>query len=238
VEIYFRTDITRLTFVELWRISSRPRVFLTGCVHKLLALRTPVRSAVGHDDEIHALQAEEVPDAVLGLLQPLVEEFQQIGARLAFYQMARAVGNLEGYSAVLLAMENNAVIVGAWSRAQVRGSRSERAGCLITSQLEDGNYFCSSNQPALFHVPPQFRVRRSRDATPTELARQHQHALAESDSAAIPIEDGEAARKVLLAVKCRIFEWNVSRGVWVPLTSEELDRLRISVSDNPSKTFE
>jgi hypothetical protein len=202
-------------------------------VRKVFALRAPVRSAVCHEDEIRALQAEEVPDAALTRLQPLVDEFEQIGARLAFYQAARATGNLEGYSAVLLPSEQNAVIVAAWSRTQTRGRGKERAGCAMTSLLENGTCFCTSNQPALFNSPPQLTIRRWNGATPTELARQHQRAKARSNSPVTLVPDAERAKKVLLELKRSIFEWNVSRGVWVPLTPEELDRLQIPASDKP-----
>jgi hypothetical protein len=68
-----------------------------------------------------------------------------------------------------------------------------------------------------------------RAATPTELAERHQRALARCGCPAILIQSEEQARNVLVEAKRRNFEWQVQRGVYVPLTAEELARLGIPV---------
>jgi hypothetical protein len=110
-------------------------------VNKICGIRTPVRWAVCHEQTIRTLQPDEVPDAVLRALGPLVEEFQQLGAGFAFYQTVPAAGNLEGYSAVLVAPEHNAVILIVWARAQIFGPRKATVGCAVTSRLQDGTFF-------------------------------------------------------------------------------------------------
>ncbi len=166
------------------------------------------------------------------MLEPLVQEFQQSGARLAFYQTTAATGNLQGYSAVLTPSERNAVIVVVYARAQISGPRKARSGCAVTSRLQDGTFFSTTNLSPKFNKPPGFRVLRRRDAAPTELARRHQLALAESASPPVIIHDEEQTKNVLLEVKRRKFEWQVGRGVYVPLTDEEQARLGLPIADD------
>jgi hypothetical protein len=222
---YYRTDTTRLTFQELWRISSRLPVFLSACLKKIFGLRGPARWAVQHEDSIIVLKPEELPGPCLTALIPLVDEFEQLGARMAFYHTVPALGNLESYAAVLLCAENNGFIVVVWTRAWISQPGKETCACVVTSQLQDGTFFSTTDRPRTFNEPPEFRIGRYRRATPTELAERHQQALRQSELSPVPIRDAEKAKQVLLAGRRRLYEWHVQRGVYVPLTAEELDSL-------------
>jgi hypothetical protein len=229
VGIYFRTDTTRLRYRELWRLSSSVRVFLPACVRKVFRLRAPVTWAVRHDDTITVLPADKVPAHALRKLEPLVEEFKRVGARLAFFQTVSATENLQGYGAVLLPREHDAIMVSAWARARISTpDREGTAVCAITSRLQDGTFLSTTNRPSRFDKPPEFRILRCRNATPAELSRRHRESLAESGAGALPIRDEQEAAEVLREVKRRNFEWNVSRGVYVPLTSAEQAQLGLS----------
>jgi hypothetical protein len=178
-----------------------------------------------HDDSINILKAEELPGPCLNALNPLVEELEQGGARMAFYQQVRTVGNLEGYAAVLLGPENNAFIVVAWTRVWISRPGKETCACVVTSQLPDGTYFSTTNRPPTFNLPPEFKVVRWRGATPSELAQRHQQALAQSEVFPVSIPTAEIAKQVLLAERRRFYDWNVERGVYVPVSDDELDSL-------------
>jgi hypothetical protein len=233
VGIYYRTDTTRLSYRELWRLSSSVRGFLLACVRKVFRLRAPVTWAVRHDDTITVLSAEKVPVHAMRALQPLVEEFERLDARLAFFQSVPATQNLQSYAAILLPREQDAVIVVAWARAQIsRRGREGTAVCAITSRLQDGTFFSTTNRPSRFDRPPEFRALRWRNARPAELSRRHKQVLEESGPRAIPIRDAQEAEEVLQEVKRRNFEWYLSRGVYVPLTSAEQARLGLSDGAN------
>src|SRR5205807_4534144 len=107
-----------------------------------------------------------------------------------------------------------------------------KAGCLLPWRLQDGTFLSTTDHPPRFNKPPEFRAFRFRGAPPAELARRHQEALAASDSPPVPIPDEEAAKKLIVASKRINFDWNVRRGVWVPLTAEERARLGLPVEED------
>ena len=122
--LYFRTDINRLSFRELWRMSSRPSGFFRGCINKIFGIPWPVRTAVLHEERIAVVPADEIPAAAWRDLEPMVADLEELGARLAFYQTVPALGNLQGYAAVLLPRERNAVIMANWvARAADRAGK-------------------------------------------------------------------------------------------------------------------
>jgi hypothetical protein len=223
--VYFRTDINRLSFGELWRISSRPSGFFRACVNKIFRIPWPVRTAVLHEERIAVVPAEEIPAAAWRELEPMVADLEEQGARLAFYQTVPALGNLQGYAAVLLPREQNAVIMVNWVRVRLTARGKETIGCAVTSELEDGTFFSTTNHRRRFDMPPEYKAQRWLYAPPSQLLERHQNAVANSASPPLPVPDAEHARDMLVRIKCRTFEWHRDRGVWVPLTAEQLHGL-------------
>jgi hypothetical protein len=221
VGIYFRTDTSRLTFRELWHIASSWPAFLSGCANKVLGLRVPARWAVLHEEAIRVLPADEVPGPALRVLGPLVEDFEEEGARLVFYHTVPATRNLAGCAAVLLPPGQDALIVITWVRTRVAGPGRLHCGCQVASLLQDGTFLCTTSERRRFNLPPGFQVLRRRGATPWELLRLHRRALAAAASPPTLIRDAEQAKEVLVEAKRRKFDWQVRRGVWVPLGAEE-----------------
>jgi hypothetical protein len=123
------------------------------------------------------------------------------------------------------------VIQVVWAKTQISRRGKTSSGCQITSQLQDGTFFTTTNLPLKFNKPPEFGVLRLRGADPMELVQRHQLALAGCSSPAILILNEEQIKNVLVDVKRRKFEWQVGRGVYTPLTAEELARLGLPAAD-------
>jgi hypothetical protein len=230
VGIYFRTDHTRLTFRELWGIHPRFRVFLSACFVKLFKIRLPVRLATLHEEVIRVIPEERVPDVAMRKMGPILDELEDSGARLEFYQAVSGTGPMQGCSAVLLPPERNAVISIAWANSRASGTGSE-ARLAIVSELRDGTFLATSRNRSLFATAPFVKVFRYRGADPSELMRRHQQHLAESVDGPLPVENAEQAKRQLLTLKRAKFEWNVRRGAWVPLTRDELERLGLPIEE-------
>jgi hypothetical protein len=232
VGVYFRTDVTRLSFGELWRISSRFPVFLNGCMRKILGVRRPPRHAFYHEEAVIVVPVDEVPSAARRVLEMRVEQLERLGARLLFYQTVRSTRNVAGYSAVLLPPEHNAVILLTWVRVETTGRPAKQSStCAISSRLEDGTFLSTSDHRGHFDPAPLFKVQRLRGATPEEVLDRHQEALTQAAAVALPVENEEHAKHFLVESRRCTFNWHLSRGVWVPLTPAELAALGLPADD-------
>jgi hypothetical protein len=213
-----------LTFRELWGIHPRFRVFLAACIRKVFRLRLPLRLATLHEEIIRVIPVERVPTVAMRKLEPVSDEFQNSGARLAFYHAVSGTAPMQACAAVLLPPEGNAVISVAWATARSSGTGTE-ARLAILSELRDGTFLATSGNRSQFTPAPAVKAFRYRGASPAELMQRHQQHLLESDVPPLPVGNVEQAKQVLLSAKRHTFEWNVRRGIWVPLTPEELERL-------------
>jgi hypothetical protein len=232
VGVYIRTDITQMRFGELWHVTSSLPVFLFGCFHKLIGISPRFRHAVCHEDGIRVVSPRDVPQDALEGLAPAIEEFQRLGCRPAFYQTVPTAGNLEGFSAVLLAPDHNAIAAVTWSHVWISGRSNITSGSALTSRLHDGTFFSTTNHRRRLDTPAEFKIVRLRGATPTTLLERHRAALAEAGSPATRIETVEDAKEILTEAKRINFGFNVSRGVWVPLTPQEHARLGLPAGED------
>src|SRR5262245_37455797 len=148
---YVYTDLRRLSCRELWRFSPNIVAFFVMCVRKLFHWRSPVRTAVCHEDRLRIIDSSDVPPDAARALDPLIGECEGLGAKLAFHYTVPAVGPLHGYSAALLAPDRVTYIAVLWSRAQIGGPRPGKCGCVFASQLTDGTFLSTTDFPQKFN---------------------------------------------------------------------------------------
>jgi hypothetical protein len=227
VGTYFRTETSRLSFRELWGIHPRLPVFLAACLVKVFRLPSPRRLATLHEDVIRVIPPERVPPAAMRTLGPPAEEFQRLGARLAFYHAVSGTGPVRGCAVVLLPPERNAVISVTWATAKPSGPGSE-AHLALVSELRDGTLLATSGNRMRFLPAPGVEVFRYPGEAPAGLMARHRQHLADGLFPPLPVGDAVQAERVLLAMKRHAFEWNVRRGVWVPLKPGELASLGVA----------
>jgi hypothetical protein len=197
-------------------------------MNKLFHRQRPASWAIRHDDSITVLEGDKVPTDAMRMLRPLIDEFQQLGARLAFYHTLQTTKNLECFAAVLRSAEQNAVITCAWTRTQIARPGKQDAVCALTSRLQDGTFLSTTNWRSPFDKAPGLKTLRCRRASPGKLYRRHEEALARSDSGPIPVRNEQDAIKILVEAIRRKFEWKLRRGVLVPLTPAEQTNLGLS----------
>ncbi len=229
--IYFRTDVTQLTYAELWRISSRLSGFLNGCARKFFGVVRPPLSATRHDESINEVPLDAVPAAARRVFMPHIDDLEDAGARLAFYHQIHGTANMAGFAAVLLPPEGDATITLTWVRVRIATPGKETSTCVVTSRLEDGTFFSTTNHRRQFNSPPGFMAQRFLRAGPVELLRRHREALAGLASPARSVPDVETAKAQLIDARRVLFDWQVARGVWVPLTPREQVLLGLPLDD-------
>jgi hypothetical protein len=197
-------------------------------MNKVFHVQTPPSWAIRHDDAITLLEADRVPTDAMRMLKPLIEEFQLLGGRLAFYRTLQTTKNLESYAAVLLSGEQNAVISCVWTRTRIARPDKENAVCALTSRLQDGTFLSTTNWRSPFDKSPGSKTLRWRRASPAQLYHRHEEALAMTGSWPIHVRNEQDAIRILEEAIRRKFEWKLSRGVYVPLTPEEQTHLGLS----------
>jgi hypothetical protein len=139
-----------------------------------------------------------------------------------FAVAAPFVGDQKGGSVVLANRDRTILASAAYARA---GTVNEVIIGLI-SKLEDGRIASTTGARQRLEPPPGFLASYRVGATVAELVAWHTQLLAHLKKARALVLDDVAQRQLLLDNSQRIFDFHRARGVLVPMSPAEVERLR------------
>jgi len=224
VTTYYLIDGRNITLREWRRLT--PNVFVFGVVAVLKFLRAPLgnNALVPHVDRVHELEWDDVPDEAWAELAGPVGGWERLGFRRLFAcRLPNPQRNRYLAAAVLLAPDRAAhAHVTYVRRPDGRFTYSN-----VYSLFADGTLGLTTNQRLELDDPPSvLRSQQPAGAAPADLWQTHRDNLAgpwaEYEAERL---DADGVRAVSVEIERREVVFNVARGVLVPATDADYDRL-------------
>jgi hypothetical protein len=226
--VYYTVDSTKRTYGEHWRIQS-PSVagFLVAALCKLLGVRLSHAFAIRRPDVLNVHATPEVPLSVRRQLADHIAECEDVGLTLQFYATVDAVigSRAKAYLAALLDADRL-----SWATAMtvlIRSSGRERvqpAKLTCFSLLPDGQYLVTTDHRWKLEPHPGDLVDFLAGARPEVIVAAHRRRARGSDTQLVTVRE-EALADVILGREQRHVDWQIERGVYVPMTGEEIERV-------------
>jgi hypothetical protein len=225
--LLYKVDGRRRSFIEHWRIQW-PRLdrFLVAALCKLLGVQRRCTFGVRRPERLDLHRAPEVPEAARGRLANAVRACEGLGLAFQFYASVDAVvgARVKAYTAALLHVDG--LFWATAIAARVRRGGNERArpatfNCF--SLLPDGRYVVTSDHRWKLMPHPGDLPEYLPGAPPAVVVARHRSRI---DPALRPVavrEDELAG--VILGREQRHVDHQVERGVYVPMTGEEIERI-------------
>jgi hypothetical protein len=221
--IYYKIRGSRIRVREYWRICPDPFSFVIAVCAKLFGGIAPAWSVPLC--EIPKVDFDELPKSASRILDRHTERFEDEGYRhLYFTQAPLLERNRVITSSVLLSTDG-------WSLAQVmfiRNAEQTVVGMTVGCLCDDNTSAVTTNRKLELDFPPGHRVERYIRAGPSKLVSQfHQHARRwEEEDGMRPVPlDEQKVTDLLLRVSRDEVEFYAARGVIVPMTRRDLERL-------------
>lgn len=219
METIYRVDSRRRTYGELWRQAATTKGFLTAALGKLMGIQQPCKFGVRRPKrlEIH----EYVPDTVEARLAPTISTCDDLNLPFQFYASIDAMigGTTKAYLVAMLHTDYS-----TWATAMtalVKGKATPtKFNCF--SLLQDGRYVVTSDHKWKLVKHPQDIVVQIPDASPVEVERRHNERMAEWRA---EIVRPEQLQQAILTREQRHVDYQIERGVYVPMTTEEIERI-------------
>ncbi|MDB5308518.1 MAG: hypothetical protein JWO38_2720 [Gemmataceae bacterium] len=221
---FYRVDGARLTFAEYWRMSPNPLVFLIAAWMKLIGRPIRFSFSVPRPDRLFLVEFDELPAAARAGMGPLVDAAEAIGLRLVFcHRLVVPEPHRLGAAAILLDKTGETILLVIFSR---QGNRVERH-LACTTLFTDGSRAVTTTIRKTFEPLPGSHVARYPGADPASLlARHREHLAALTSEGLIPTRlEPNRLPDVVHEAELRFVDFHIGRGVFVPMTDEELDKL-------------
>jgi len=221
---FYRVDGAKLTYAEYWRMSPNMVAFVIAAGRKLFGFPIRFRFAIPRPDRLFVVELEELPPAARRAMAPAIRWAEQGGLRLIFcHRLAVPEPNRIGAAAILLDENNTSCLMILFGS---HGRRRELRLAFV-SQFADDTRATTTTIMKTLEPMPGVIIERYPEATPVSLyARHGEHLerLAAAGSIPVPFRP-DKLEQFIQCNEVKYVDFHASRGVFVPMTEDELDAL-------------
>jgi hypothetical protein len=221
---YYRVDGGQLTYAEYWRMSPGLFPFLVAAGLKFLGSPIPFTFAVPRPDRLFLVEFDELPAVARQGMKRAVHRAEAAGLELVFcHRLAVPEPHRLGAAAVFLDSTGETTMSVLF--AQEGATRQSQLSCV--SRFADESLGCTTTVRKSMEVVPGTHVERYPGADPAALLARHRDHLGRLEGEGlvpVPIAANRLADFVL-ACEVRYVDFHIGRGVFVPMTDDELDAI-------------
>ena len=231
---YYKVHGGRVTFAEYWRMAGNPIEFAIAAIAKLFG-GLPMNFSIPLADELHTSEFEELPRKAQRALDDPVARLEDEGFSLAFcHELPLLETHRTGAAVVLLGPDPRVWAMAAFAHDKAMTQLS--VSC-ITKYDDDVLRGVTTEKKQLQPHPNHVAVRMP-GATADAVYRTHLAHMPDWECDANPVRmtpDSLAAE--ILALERQTVEYHAERGVFIPMTPDEVRRIRDENSDDDEDDY-
>lgn len=221
--VWYKTNPNRYTYRELWRTSGRGLwPFAKAVWRKWFDIQLPPTSGFAFPDAPRIVALDSLPERPQEVLRRLIALVERHGFRFVFCHQEAYLGNFEEYRAILISADGLSLANLVWLKIGAEGESN-----LILGSRTQTRRLLTCGHPRGADAPPEFDAwhRPGKFIRIDELIAQHSRRLDRLGREQIlPATESDIAARIIENQKlCRAFD--LARGVLVPMTQEEIERL-------------
>lgn len=221
---FYRVHGDRLTYAEYWRMSPDPFSFLLAAGLKTVGLPLPFNFSIPRPDKLFLVALDELPGSARFALKRPVAAAERDGLRLVFcHRLAVVESHRLGAAALLLDEQNGTCLNVMFGQ---HGEKRELQLSVVSEFDEDTRAVTTTMKKTMTPVPGS-RIARLPKAGVGELLGRHAQLLDEcAGDGYKPLRlDPNRLPQTVLRWELKYVDFHINRGVFVPMTDDEVDRL-------------
>jgi hypothetical protein len=219
---FVQTDLARLTVAEIWRLG-RPQYLAILGVLIAKALRRPVVTPFGSAPQItRYFDEEQLPERVWSSLRPDCEALESAGFRRCFFHDSPLLGDQEGYAVTLRHEQGLMWATLAWARC----GREYAQTVVLASLVVGGRVISTTNARQYLKPAPHVDPIYLSGLDARALLRRHEERLEKRPRDALVWQSEEGLKNTLDSLGEQFAEFHRSRGVFRPMTHDEVQRIK------------
>lgn len=225
--VYYQTDTRKLRYAEYWRMARNPFEFLIASMLKTLRIRLPMAFAFAGPGGARRIDPSTVSPEARQEIARIAEPLTGLGMHYLFSYTLQSVGAVESAAACFLSADGEIVAQVIFVRTWTKLASDRKTQFALISQLADGRLLLTSGAKQELDGPKDVYLAESLPGrSPAEVWERHRARLAEQRQSAIMFRDEREVGLLLKQNETRVAEFNIGRGVWMPITPADVERLR------------
>lgn len=205
---YFRVNVTRLSYAEVWRWGNRT-AFFAFALRKLLRWSMYGEVLVPDAPAIVVLQPEQVRSDFLAALQGALADALSAGFAPLFHYHAATQGPAEGVALASLHSSGRSVCVATVAQS---GSLRE-VGVTVVSKVQGDTFIATGDGGTILQPAPEVEASFMPGQRTSAIVARHLERIASRSVIALARSDVEP---LILSLQRVSLAHNIRRGVYVP----------------------
>ena len=223
---YYKSDNTKLTLRECWRLTRSWRVAIL-LLFKMFRIRLPLTTALPWPAYFrdNIISETEISFSARNKIKPLIDDFQNMGFQvLSYHTLKEQLGPVDLVVVSFLHPQKEMTARVFYSKAP----GVEKVFCVIMSWLINGTFLITSSKQPDLDTPSSQEVFRLVNATPYVLHENHRKILEQNRATSNPrlIVSLEDVGKASDLLEERETKFHVQRGFFVEMTVWEVEMLK------------
>ncbi len=217
---FYRVDGGRVRFSEYWRMAPDPLSFLIAAGRKLFGVPIYFNFAIPRPDRLFVVEFEELPESARFAMKPSIRSAEDAGLELAFiHRLVVPERSRFGAAALLTDRSHTSALMIMYGEQQARTELHLSFG----SRLADDTLAATTDMKKTMETIPGNSIERYPGANIRTLFRKHREHLERLDAEGRPAAKIARWEEFVLDCEVRYVDYHISRGVFVPMTEDELD---------------
>lgn len=221
---YYRQDLRNLTFKECWTLTRNWQAIVLGAC-KVLRIAFPIPGGYLYPPPLIESKVDEqdLPPHSLARLVEGKEDLQRLGfISPVYFVMNYFIGPQRMSAVALLDESRSSVAMMVCIRLFSTFPPTDSHSLGLLTPANDGRILVTSNDNKHFQAPPGIEGEAAHGASPERLWKRHVERMAMFSGSFKSIRSERDMLAVLEDNECRNFDFNTARGVYVPMTDEEI----------------
>ncbi|HUY89855.1 MAG TPA: hypothetical protein VMV10_14060 [Pirellulales bacterium] len=220
--VWYKVNPNRLTYGELWRLARhRAWPFAQAVYRKWFNVPFPATSGFAFPESLELVEFQKLPGRAREVLGEIISQAENLGFRPLFCWQRSTLGEIKDYSAVLLSADGTTLGAAIWVTA---GGRNASASFVAGSRCEERRLI-TSNSTYTIDGPPELEKLHFPGKSIDEIVALHALRLDRRGIERIQRATETDAAERILENQQRTLAFNLARGVYEPMTQEEIDWL-------------
>ncbi len=230
---YYKLVTNRFTIGECWRLAKDLPEFWTYLKMRFMLPPLPQEMGQGRPDSLDIVDTTQVPTHVRRHIDPIVQQFEQLGFYHAFYYTIPMIGRQEGYVSACLGRDTRMAAAATYARQRTEIVEMEHACCSIATQLRDGRIIATSNvQPTLDPPPTVESIKLPGQNAASLLARHSQRLESVEVNSIAPIATVNELQDFSLHMNQIEIDDFIRRGVYALMSDAEVAAVKAKSAGN------
>jgi hypothetical protein len=233
---YYQVRTTKLSIREYRRISKNWLELTIGVWLKLLHFRVPMTFAFSDTDLFQKITPQSLSARACQNIKPVADEAMALSLNYAFSYSPRTVGTIESAAAAFYSEDGRSVLLIVYARAWTPVTVDEKTEFAFVTQLANSTVVATSGSKGNLDTPANILSELHPGKPMHEVFERHRTRLRESNAPVVGIHSSDQLEHMLRRYEQENFEFCVKRGIYVPISHaerERLQRLAVKTPDTP-----